>query len=224
MAVSINQYALTDLEAVRAYLGFADAETTWDELLKRCINSASSIIEKYCDRKFKPRWYLNDPNSLEADGNETDLIILKHFPVDEESLTVYIGEPNNWSELAETEYAVYEDSGQIRVKSVQLYYTNRQEAVIPSGIQNVRVDYVGGYDPLPEDLAWCAMEQTVLLFKQTPAAITGLGRVGLDTRSTGDVAESFIDSPILPDYIKKVLDGYKRNDFIGLMPGVAGSI
>ena len=71
--MAVDQYALTTLANVKAYIGIGDSGS--DGFLENLIDRASDYIEKLCDRKFKQRtyreWY---------DGDGSQKLQLNNWP------------------------------------------------------------------------------------------------------------------------------------------------
>jgi len=87
--MALLDYALTTLARVKTFLGISgtsDDELLTslinnDELLTSLINSCTDFIENYCDRRFKQKAYTNELYN----GNGTNKLLLKNYPVDESS-------------------------------------------------------------------------------------------------------------------------------------------
>lgn len=68
--------ALTTLEKAKAYLGISPDDATADEFTTFTINSASTTIEKYCNRVFGLRTF----NEL-LQGRGSSKLILDNYPI-----------------------------------------------------------------------------------------------------------------------------------------------
>jgi hypothetical protein len=78
-SVSLSPYALCTLEEYKRGTGEDLNSTTDDDLMRACINAATSIIEKLTNRQYIARDYIEWISAAE------ELIVLKHRPV----ITVY---------------------------------------------------------------------------------------------------------------------------------------
>lgn len=124
----ISPYALTSLASVKEYLQITD--TSKDNLLINTINRASSVIESYCDRKFKLRTHTETHYLDEA----SETLLVKQFPITEITSIKDDGIALTVDELAACE-------------NREVYIKLDQER---SG--KIEVTYKAGYDPIPADL------------------------------------------------------------------------
>lgn len=76
MALTLNSNALVELDSFKKYVKVPLGTTTEDEDLRDVINEASSLIESYCNRKFR------ESTVIEVrDGGRTPEILLHQWPV-----------------------------------------------------------------------------------------------------------------------------------------------
>jgi hypothetical protein len=83
--------------------------------------------------------------------------------------------------------------------------------VVPIGTQIVRVDYVGGFDPVPPDLRQACRDLAAHMFVSSWAADK---RIGLTSRSVGDKAEAYIADATIPPRVEQLLEPYVRVSLI----------
>lgn len=190
--------ALSTLARVKAFLGLIDSK--YDDTLTLLINQATGFIQTYCSRTFKRATHTDE----EHDGNDTDTILLKHFPVISISSFQYNSATDNtddWQTFETKDYFFYEDG---RVKAVGGNLLNSP--------QRYRATYVGGYlidftnendtslHTLPSELEMALMILVSGLFNRRRAQ-------GISTDRMGDQSTTFTD--ILKDpSLQEILDKY----------------
>ena len=191
MAVSLVAWALCTLAEVKEYLGIPTATTTWDDLLSRLINSASSFIEKETDRRLVATDYdkdvTADRENTWIDGLGSKILHLRQYPINSVSQCQVSG--STLSAAGLTDY--YGSTGYvIRKRRGALYYANGFDV----GIQNCRVSYNAGYaagTPEREELrelccslvGWVYNNRKHLGFKSE--------RIGNYAYSRGDLREAW---------------------------------
>jgi len=207
--VSVGLYALSDLPSLKRWLGIRPSQADQDQLLEELIDTATAIIEKKTSRRLKKRTFENDPTSISSDGSQTEVIWLLEFPV------VSVAKVNlgfGSSDLASGDYAVYKDAGYIRLQRRVAFEEDRAyNVLVPAGIQNVRVDYVAGYDPVPADLRQACRDLAAHMFVGSWASDK---RMGLASRSVGDKAESYIADATIPPRVEQLIEPYVRVSLI----------
>ena len=212
VAVGASDYAfnLTTLVSIKRFLGLTSAFTKNDDFLTELIRNATDAIEKHTDRRLKKRIYVNDPTSVDTDGSGTEIIFLNEWPIISVQ-SVNLG--FNSADLVPTDFAVYFHSGYIRLKERLAFTLQPQEfhREIPFGIQNVRVDYIAGFDPVPGDLRQAANRLVAHYYMNSPAS--GDSRMGLKSRSVRDQSETSIDDASMPTAVIDLLSTYKRQGF-----------
>lgn len=136
-------WKFADLDDVKLSLGIASSTVTHDELLQRLINSASSFMDKFCDRQLLAIDYDDsvdaDQKFTRYDGDGTAILLLKQYPINTVTTVTSSGETIATASATDyygsTGYLIYPDRG-------ILYYENGWDL----GKQNVRVTYNAGYE------------------------------------------------------------------------------
>lgn len=95
--------ALTTLDFAKRYIGYEEGNNERDEFLTFCINSASSMIEQYCNRNFGLRTYHEI-----RQGTGSMKLILDHYPIIEVKELLIGGQPVNIERIK-----VLSDSGML---------------------------------------------------------------------------------------------------------------
>lgn len=137
--------ALTTLAAVKSILKISAEQTKDDSILEDLINACSSVIENYCERKFKEQTYIDE----EYDGTGRKHILLKQYPVksiDNVKIDDVVLDPS--------EYRVKKSNGML----VKNY-------IWPLGDINVTVTYTAGYTEIPADLELACRFFIMSIFK-----------------------------------------------------------
>jgi len=108
------------------------------------INAVSTAAERYyAKRPLRQRQITRT-----VDGDGSDMIMLSAYPVDEASVDVRVDSTRVFAVSTAVDVLVYEDTGIII----------RDVGTFPVGRQNIRLDYIGGYDPVPLDLVMACAE------------------------------------------------------------------
>lgn len=136
-------YALCTVADVKELLGIPDSDTSKDNLIKRKINQATEMIERYTGRRFKETTYTEE----EYDATNTDQLILRQRPV-----TAVSGfgardtslNDSDWSDIDSDLFfsSLPNNSGVIDANFGLTGHWNRY-----------RITYTAGYSTIPADLA-----------------------------------------------------------------------
>jgi len=132
----------TDIDQMKLFLGILFDTDTHNELLQMLINSSSSYIENYCDRRLKSTAYdkdvAGDKERTWFDGDNSKRLFLREYPVTAVSAVEVSGATISAAESTDyygsTGYLLYEDRG-------ELFYDSGWDV----GKKNVRVSYTAGY-------------------------------------------------------------------------------
>lgn len=173
---------LTTVANVKTYLGIAGSAD--DALIENLIDRVTNFVQKYCNRKFTKSNY-----DEYYDGSGTGYLLLPNYPID----SVTLLEIDDITK-ASTDYAIYTDSGMIRLKNGQF----------TDGILNVHVTYTAGYANVPKDLEQACTEIVAMKYYSR-----GTEKFGVTARSFGEGGTISYEKT-LPAEIKSVLDLYKR--------------
>jgi len=161
---------LVDLTALKLILGYAPTSTTYDAELQMYGEAAEAAVEKYCNRRFESRDYVEYYS-----GNNTQRIALRQTPVTAvtavhlDSYGYYGANPD--SPFGATtllspgvDYVLDEDAGGvsksgvlIRIGTVwpvlnRVLPNSRLAPEIGPAVGNVKVEYTAGYAEAPADL------------------------------------------------------------------------
>lgn len=187
--------SLTVIADVKQQLGLEN-DSTKDAFLANLILRAQKLLEKYCGRKFDSATYTEF-----YDGDGTDELLLNQYPiVSVTSLHDDLGRTfDSLTLISTSDYVIYKERGKIKLTSSEPSQSGR---VFARGAQNVKVIYVAGYDPVPEDLQDAALQQIEHMFNR---AKTG----GFTSRSMGGISETYDPEPI-PETVKRSLRHYRK--------------
>jgi len=192
MAVTLSTYALTDLDRVKGYRLAQGEElnttTEQQDLIKNLINIYSTIIENYCDRKFKSREYTEY-----YDGDGSDTLFMNQYPV---STITSINDDQDWlwsdTTVINSNYYRIVDSRYIVMKN-NLFTVAKQ---------SVKAVYTAGFTTTPEDINNACATEVIRAFD-------GITNLGVESISFLEVSETFVPMPFLPQ-TRLVLNNYKR--------------
>ncbi len=206
--MSLNSYALTSLDRLKAFLGIISSD--YDTVLEYLINSVSDFVENECDRRFKKTAY----SDVKLDGQSSKELILPQWPViSGETFTLYERKNssdygnNEWNTIDSDDYRVDNDSGIVKANFTFV-----------RGFQNYKVDYTAGYDfnvseeTYLSDVGLSDLENIV--WKLTGRVYnerkipSNISRMKLYNYDVAFSKEAFND-----DEIKEVLSKYQRFSF-----------
>lgn len=138
--MALASYALVDWATVQEQLNLEDSQESKAELV---INAASETANDYAGRKLKADDYTHD-----FDGRGGRLLVLRQYPVNTVE-AVYVDSDREFASTSEvTNYVLHAEIGKLV----------RTDSVWPRGIQNIRVEYNAGYDPVPSQLQLAVLE------------------------------------------------------------------
>ena len=141
-------YALTNLNDVKETLGISSGDTSKDNLIKRKINQATEMIEKYCNgRRFKNTTYTNE----EYDATNSNQLILRQYPITStETLALQRRDSSqnedSWDTVDTEHYFVDEGAGVVDGNFSLSGRWNRY-----------RVTYSAGFATIPSDISEAAV-------------------------------------------------------------------
>jgi len=197
MAATLNDNALVTLDIVKGFLKIPSAVVSEDDLVRDFINEISSLIESYCQRKFRGRSY-----SERYDGARTPELMLKQWPI---VAIVNMWEDSSRAFLVETlvdpaNYHVLEDTNGDGIT------IERFDHAFSQGRSTVKVEYTAGYDAfedVPGDLQLAAKRTIAYYWKQQQNE-----DFNETNKSKGDENVTLIDG--IPKAASLILDNYKR--------------
>ena len=201
MAFTLSPYALTTLEHAKQQIGIPDADTNYDDILTRFINSCSNIIENYCDRKILARDYTDY-----FSGNNQRNFMLSQWPIqtiDEVWIDQNSMFDDSNDQLDSTEYAI----DQLSDDSIGIILLGGQ--VFPVGIRNIKVVYNAGYSSVPAEIEEACLWWVDNLY-------TMRDNRSINTKSKGKNNENTTYRDDLPDVVKNMIAPYVRCEFPNL--------
>lgn len=192
--ITLSPYALIDLATVKDLVGVPAGITTFDTRLTMYINSATAIVEKYCDRIIAQRSGLTDI----FDGRASNKLLLRQFPVvSVQSIT--FADDGNFTDptnlIDPSAYGLEDDS--------VVFYTGQ---IVPSGYRNVQVSYTAGYSPIPDDLIQAAAWMVEWFYQ-----FNANRDIGRSSKSKGDENSLVLQS--MPEIVMDTVQYYKRCEF-----------
>jgi len=200
MAWTVDPYALVDLAEAKEHLEIPTGNTGEDQVVTRLINSSLTLIERYIDRKIVKRQF-----DEVQDGRGTNRLLLRHWPADKPT------------ELWDDNEGLFTDTDK-QIDTADFVLEGTDEGGIgvvllgglrfSKGTRNVKIVYEAGYDPVPHDLKEASL-WTIDFLKD----IRSDRRVGKSSKSKNAETENYYAA--LPDFIKEILDPYKRFEFPG---------
>jgi len=196
---------LVALAVVKEYLNITD--TNQDAFLQRWIGLISKKVEHYTEKKIAAQTI----SAEIVDGNGTRFLQPRFWPVlrlagtsDAEKLAnlQYRDDPDSaWTDI-ETDINhvfIYPD----RPWQIELY-----DEIFPHGLRNIKLSYIAGYDPVPEDLQRLCIEEIAMIWKE--ANRSGLFRLGESSESSAQGGVSYSKAFLnLTERWQTVLDQYR---------------
>ena len=198
-------YALTTLSRVKDRQNITISDH--DDTIKRMINTATDLIERYCNRRFKEQTLTNEVYTIKA--NRNNQLVLKQAPVSSIiDVEERIGNPDNpnWTSMLTSNYILDEDG-----KSGIL---NLLGGVV-TGKSILRVSYTAGYkidfdnagDPslheLPHEITDESETIEITLFKRKDGDHTRRENTGGGSSSDYKGLLQEIDRNILDSYVRQ---------------------
>lgn len=185
-----EELALCTVEEVKDFGRLVNLSSDSEDEVERLIDAVGSLFNKYTNRTLGLVSLTEIHN-----GDGTGKLFPKNYPIitvrnlNEDSSRVFgastLIDPDDYSIIDD----VY----------IQLHDTSFGE-----DIQNVEIEYVSGYDPIPPDIKQACIEQVLWLFKK------GEGhRIGQSAKTQGDSTISFRTSALLEE-VKLVLNLYRK--------------
>lgn len=187
--MTLVDYALVTLDDLKLFMRIN--VNTSDERLKYLINQATDFIERYCQRRFTAETYTNET----YDGDGTDELFLKNWPVISFTSLSYNGAHNN--------------SGSFTVIDTEDYWVNTaggyitKSSIFNRGTQNYRATYQAGYTVIPYDLQWVCCMLASEAYSQS-------GSAGIKSESLGDHSITFEAITQSNPRTLSILNSYRR--------------
>ena len=175
---------LATLSALKSFLNISGTEA--DTFLTDCLKYATGIIHRYVGRQIEATDY-----DEYYDGTASNFVILNEYPIVSVSLL-----KSGDTMISSDDYKIYQEKGIIKLTSG--YFTR--------GDQNIQVQYRGGYETVPEELALVCVEIAALIYRDSGVSEGRLGRASLNLREGGTV--QYVRR--LPEYFQNILKSYRR--------------
>lgn len=202
--------AITAGLTVSSYKYFA-WDYSKDKLLERNINSVSSMVSKYCNRKF-----IADTYTEYYKGSGRQKLVLNQYPLNK----ITSVKVESAALTAGTDYATsdqtYLDQGIIFKNTGWVWYGYLTGLVgeLTAPVDNIEVIYSAGYTLSPElsrtlpwDLENCVISMVADLYGEQQD-----GTVGLKHLSQGKLTYTWNDNPLIQQY-SSILDIYRKAVF-----------
>jgi hypothetical protein len=183
---------LASEEAAIYYCGAPVEDAEKSGLVRLSLNAASAFCNTYTGRKLKSRTLTEY-----YDGGQR-WVMVDNYPIT--TLTAVYDDPG---------YAFGADTlipaASLRVTpNDTAHVINYIDSTFQAGMGSVKVIYIGGFLTVPADLENACLAVTKLLYMQSNDKM-----LGVNSRSIGDGSQG-IDLRAVPEWIKSILDGYKR--------------
>lgn len=196
--MALNSYALTTVANVKTFLGIS--VSTYDTLIEDLIDGCTDWIEKYCGG----RRFFNDGSTAVTtyfDGGEVDRLKMRLFLPNFPILAITSVSYRSGTYDSPTWNAYSASSDYIRKDTTgELYFPGG----LPSGVQNIRVVYRGGYTTLPDDLIVACTRIVAKVFGKRKAQ-------GVLNESIGGGSLAWNES--MDPEVKSILDSYRSHYF-----------
>lgn len=204
MALTLN--ALTNLAAVKSYLGLTD--DAHDNLLESLIEAVSSQFMAHTGRNLAARDYSADPASPAYD---LDNALLDGSGYPEQLLPQYPVRGISQVRLDGLILPPALGPGQVGyVLDAAAGVLGLTQGVFTRGRQNLALTYRAGFELLPAELAQACLEQVVVRLQESAA---GQGRLGVSARTLPDGSVSYASAALLPQ-VAAVLDRYRGRSLL----------
>ena len=189
---------ITGAVAISYVPKLAEVDTTQLNLL---LEVATAQIETLCNRKFAASDYHEKQT---GDGSRETFI--KNPPILRFDSVEYLDTDDVKYALSGTDFKYQDDTGQVKFKTVLSTgadFDNFAEA----DLQNITINYRGGYATIPNDLAYVIACWTYALYQESQAAI------GVKSESLQEYSYTNSDAiTLLPPTAQQILNLYRLID------------
>jgi uncharacterized phiE125 gp8 family phage protein len=192
---TVDPYALITLGAVKEHLNIPDATTTQDNVLTRYINVSMELIERELDRKILSRSYTEY-----YDGRSTNRILLRNWPII--SVSELWNDPSGdftdtSNQLSASDFNI-DGEGEAAI-GVLL----RNGLLFSKASRSIKAVYTAGYATVPYTLQEASILHIEYLYDARADR-----RIGISTKGKNQENTTFLTD--LPDFVKNMLDPYRR--------------
>lgn len=192
--------ALTTLANAKEHLGIPVANTTFDSLVTRLINEATSKIETFCDRFLEQRTGIEEFQ----DGFAQNRLLLDQWPAVKPT-ELWIDCSGEFSDVTKKldvdDYALDLSA---RGEGIGVVLTNR--CFFPKGTKNIKIVYDGGFATIPDDLEGACLWTVQFLYNMRDTSSVGVATKGKNQENTTYRED-------LPKYVTDTLLAYKRAEW-----------
>jgi len=187
--MSVIANALTTVVKVKLHLGISVA--TYDSLFEQLIDEATLFIETYCNRVISKTTHTD----VLFDGDDYDsTLYIKNFPITEIDTIEY----NNGT-FATPDWTAYTtDQYEYNLAEGIIYF----DVDLPSGKQNVRITYTGGFTTVPQDIEMACNKLVARYYNKRKSEGVSAETAGITNLTWDDV---------LTKEITSVLNRYKNH-------------
>jgi hypothetical protein len=143
---------LTDLAAVKRYLGISDGSTAQDAILSDLITGASAALQNFVNRDL-----MSAARHDWLDGTGKNVLVPRHYPVTSVASLKVNGQTipqANASDFASVGWRLTDD-----LLILTGYAFTR-------GVRNVEISYTAGFDAVPDELALACVLMVALRYKE----------------------------------------------------------
>jgi len=184
--------ALILLAETKDYLGIDSSVTDQDASLQVFIDAVDTQIKRYVRRnieQFSDTVFLN--------GQQQARILLGHYPLTAVSL-LEVDSDNDFTspETIDPQDFIFEEAGIIALKN----------SVFPYGVENVKVTFTAGFNPVPSDIKLAAFMMVELYYLNR-------SQRNVNKASKSKQGESVTYQKGMPEEVIQLLAPYVREDW-----------
>ncbi|HMX42100.1 MAG TPA: phage head-tail connector protein [Elusimicrobiota bacterium] len=183
------------LDTTNALVSLAEAKTflkisasSEDSVIEDFINRASIWANDYTGRRLKSR-----SNSDVYDGDGSDILLLRDYPVNAVTLFQIVDEPVPL--IIYEDFSLNAENGIIKTKNGRM---------ITKGFQNVTITYTAGYSTPPETIKEAVLLYVGHLYRRQYAD----QKFGVQSETVGDRTTTYGSDDIIPK-AKALLNPYR---------------
>lgn len=195
--VTLNPFALTDVESARDYLGLTSNDD--DAWITVIVNEATALLERRTRRKLKSRAYdgMQAPLLL-LDGDGSNSIVVPEYPVTAISSARYRDVNDVYTAIVITSARLYE-SGIVELP----------QDFFPKGSLNIELKVTAGFTPATHSSELAALENAAKRIVQVVYQDWRL-KLGRGTGLTVEGLSLNLINRALPYDVESVIDNFAR--------------
>lgn len=185
--------SLVTLNEAKDFIGDDLGTSVNDARVKRYINAASWLCNKYTKRLLKSREHTEYHS-----GDGTNTVFVRNYPVT--TLTSVYDDPDR---TYGSDYLI--DSDDLAIMPDELAYKIVYDGgYFQVGIRNVKITYTGGYETIPYDLAQACLEIVAMMWVNSEERRFGIRSM---TLGGGSITTEITKLPLTAELI---LENYRR--------------